>query len=220
MKEVIALIFLCLFSGYTVYLTINKRINTVITTVFLSFSLFASIVISNYDLIKTIKWKDFQLETFQHDVNVLKDNAINEIKKEVNDQKQSIVLLITNANDTRESINKQRKSIDSLLSIIKQTQKAIDSQKEFVQLLNNMAKNTENRIVELNKASSQIAKLLIKTTYLQIETKNEFGTERANIAIKQILTELNQIITVVIPDPVERDKWINSIIHAIPEHKP
>ena len=219
MKEIIALVFFSLFVIMTVYLTIKQKITTPVLIIFLSFSLVAGIIISNYDIIKTIRWKDFQLETFEKDVKKVKDDAINDIRKEISNQKQSISLLITNANDTRDKLELQKKEVESLIETIKSTQKIVEVQKKSVESLTAKASMTEKRIQELNKASTDIAKLLIKATYLQIITKSEFGTERATKAINDILNDLDNIIVVVIPNPKERSNWIKSLKESLPEQK-
>ena len=126
MKELVALILFGLFVGVTIYLTIRKKITTSVTIVFLSFSLIAGVAISNYDIIKTISWQGVQLETFEQDVKQVKDAAINEIRKEIDEQKQSIKLLIADANDTRDKIELQKKTVELLNDTINHTLNTVE----------------------------------------------------------------------------------------------
>ena len=112
-------------------------------------------------------------------------------------------------NDTREKIDAQRKAVESLIEKISQ-------QEQVLQDLASKADTTRDRIEILHKASSDLALLLTRITWLQIETKGEFGTDRANKAIEQIFKKLNEIIAVVIPDPQEKLSWIEELHSSLP----
>lgn len=86
MKEIIALIVFLSFSIITTYLAANKQINTGLATVLFVFAILSGIAISNYDFIKRIKWKDFEIETFEREVNKIKDEALTKIHNEVQEQ--------------------------------------------------------------------------------------------------------------------------------------
>lgn len=209
MKETIAILFGVCLTIFTLYLILTKQIDAKISVVLLIFALIAGLGIANYDIIKKIKWKDVELETYERKVQDIKEGALHEIEREVVNHKESISLLITSLNDTREKINAQRKAVESLVEKISQ-------QEQRLQDLTNKADSTKNRIEILHKASSDLALLLTKITWLQIETKNEFGTNRGQKAIEQILNDLNRIVAVVIPDPQERNQWIGELRSSLP----
>lgn len=219
MKEIIALIVFLSFAIVTIYLATTKQIDAKLTIVFIIFSLLAGFLIANYDFIKRFKWKDVELETFQRDVTTVKEQALDEIRKEVEDQKQSIKFLITNANDTRDKLELQKKAVESLIETVKKTEKSVDTQKETVEALNKRAEDTKKQIEILHRASSELAILLTKITWLQLETKSEFGTDRAQAAIQKITEDLNKIIVVVIPNDQERAKWIQELQKSLPPRK-
>lgn len=209
MKETVAILFGVCVTIFTLFLVVTKQIDAKISAVLLIFALIGGLGIANYDIIKRIKWKDIELETYERKVKDIKEDALHEIEREVSNHKESISLLIANLNATRDKIDAQRKAVESLVEKISQ-------QEQRLQKLANEADSTKKRIEILHKASSDLALLLTKITWLQIETKNELATNRAKKAIEQILSELNRIVAVVIPDPQERSRWIGQLQSSLP----
>lgn len=71
----------------------------------------------------------------------------------------------------------------------------------------------------MNAAAGQIALILVRATYFTIETKNEFGTERVQKAIEEILNDLNKVLPMVIQNERERAEWINQLQSTLPPRK-
>ena len=212
MKETIAILFGICLTIFTLYLIVTKQIDAKMSVALFLFALIGGLGIANYDLIKRIKWKGLELETYERKVQDIKDGALQEIEQEVANHKQSITLLIANLNDTREKIDAQRKAVELLIEKISQQEQALQD-------LASKADTTRDRIEILHKASSDLALLLTKITWLQIETKGEFGTDRAIKAIEQINRELNEIVAVVIPDPQEKSSWIQELQSSLPPRR-
>ena len=219
MKDLIAfLTFICL-SITTIYLAVTKKINSTLTTIFLIFSIISGIVIANYDLINKFKWGPFEVETAKKEITKAKETALEEISSEVKGQKESINLLISNANDTRDKIEKQKETLNEMIKIATDLQNKIENQKKEIVGLNESAEKTKKDIENLNAAAGQIALILVRATYFTIETKNEFGTERAQKAIEEILNDLNKVLPMVLPNERERTEWINQLKSTLPPRK-
>ena len=97
MKEVIGLLFLVCFTIVTIYLAASKQIDFKMTVAFLLFCLAGAFLIPNYDVIKRIKYDVFEVETFERQVTDIKQTAIEEIRKDVDNQRKSLVLLAETA---------------------------------------------------------------------------------------------------------------------------
>ncbi|MCJ7647246.1 MAG: hypothetical protein MUP85_01410 [Candidatus Lokiarchaeota archaeon] len=219
MKEIIALLVFISLVVITIYLSVTKAIDIKLTIALLCFAIISGFAISNYDIIQKFKWGDLEVETAKREISGIKEEAIKEIQEEVDDQKESIKFLINNANDTRDKIEAQKESLQKVIDKAQELQSHIEKQKQQISELNNVGLNTKTEIEKLNKASAQIALILIRTTYFFIETKSEFGTERATMAINEILNDLNKILPMVISNPVERRKWINDLQNKLPKRK-
>lgn len=216
MREIVALLFLISLALVAVYLNDRRPIEFRAFVALLVFAAVAAFGIENYDFIKRLRWKDVEIETFERRVTTVKQEALDEINKQVSDQKDSIRLLISNANDTRSLLELQTKAVKDLLEKVGVAQREVAQSRQDVEGIKHRADEVRARIEELNKASSDLALLLTKITWLQIETRNEFGTARAQKAIDETLKDLNRIVAVVIPEPRERQRWIEQLQRSLP----
>ena len=207
------------FSIPTVRRLYSKQIDVKVAITIFTFALFSAFLITNYDVIQKIKWGGIEVETAKKEINEIKDNAIEEIKKEIGDQKKSINLLISGANDARAKIDQQKKSLEELIKKASELQQNIENQKASILALNQEGLKTKSEIQRLNRASAEIALIVVRTTYLFSTTKNEIGTDRAQKAIELIYNDLNKILPMVIPDEKERSKWIRSLENSLPVKK-
>lgn len=216
MKEILGLLFLICLTVVAIYLTVTKQIETRHLVALLLFAALASFGIANYDFIKRFRWKDVEIETFERQVTAVKQEALDEIKKQVQESKESIRFLISNANDTRDRLEQQAKAVNDLLEKIQVAEREVAQSRQEVEAVRRRADEVRVRIEQLNKASSDLALLLTKITWLQVETRNEFGTARAQAAIAETVNEINRIVAVVIPDARERQRWIEQLQRSLP----
>jgi hypothetical protein len=205
-----------LLTTLTIRWSVKKKIDSKTTIIFLCFTVIASFIISNYDVILHIKWGNIEVQTAVEKISQAKQTAIDEIRTEVKDQKESVRLLIASANDTRDKVEAQKKSLSELINTATLLQKKIDEQKIVVSALNEDTKRTKVEIKKLNEASAQIALILVRATYFTLETKNEFGGPRSRKAVEEIQKDLNYILPIVIPDMRERDRWIKNLQNTLP----
>jgi predicted glycosyltransferase len=56
-------------------------------------------------------------------------------------------------------------------------------------------------------------------TYFTLGNKSEFGTTRAEKAIKEIINDLNKILPIVIPDNEELAKWSEDLQNILPPRR-
>ena len=78
------------------------------------------------------------------------------------------------------------------------------------------AKETKEEMERLNQLSKKIAEASTKIVYLQGQTKNEFGGVRDETAWNEIENELNTLLQMIFPDPVERSVWISNLEQTLP----
>jgi len=216
MENIIAIIIFIIISTIAIYLSIKKQIDNKLTSILLCFAFFSGFGIANYDIIQKIKFGTIEVETARKEINDIKESALKDISKDIEEQKESIRLLITNANDTRDKIEIQRKSLEQIIKTATILEDNIKIQKDEIVDLNNASLQTKKEIEKLNQASAQIALILVRATYFTIETKSEFGTERAQKAIDEIISDLNKILPMVIPNRQQRDQWIKNMQKTLP----
>lgn len=223
MKLIIGLLIFVCITTVTLYLVTSKKIDHKLTVTLLIFAVFAGFVAANYDIVEHLKVrnKDFEVEvtTAKRQIDTSKTSALAEIGKEVKSQKESIRLLISNANDTSGKLEEQGKSLTDLIDKATALQKRIEKQKQEVVKLNLDTQVAKQEIEKLNEASSRIALTLVKATYLTLETKNEMGTDRVKKATAEILKEINQVLPMVISDPQERKRWVEQLQDILPKRQ-
>jgi hypothetical protein len=216
-KAIVALLFLVSIVVITLHLTTKKQIGVLVAVLFFCVAILGGLAIANYDFIKTLKWNGLEIQTFRGEVDSIKGEALASIRAEVESQKASIRLLITNANDLRTALDAEKAAVESLLEKSKAAEQRLTSLDQHVSQVAAQIAESQRRVEELHKASDDLALLLAQITWLQIETKNEFGTERATAALNKIVDGLNRVVVVVIPEANARSRWIQQLTNSLPK---
>lgn len=81
-------------------------------------ALVAAFLIPNYDVIKkiTLGEKGIELETFKRDVEVIKKEALDQIREEINKQAGKIQKLLNEAQETKTRVEEQIKTMKTMSS--------------------------------------------------------------------------------------------------------
>lgn len=224
MKLIIGLLIFICIATITLCLAVSKKIDHKLTIIFLSFTIVASFVVANYDVVKHIKFGreglEVEIKAAKLEIAGVKTSALAEIDTEVKSQKESIRLFISNANDTSDKLEDQGKSLTGLIDKATTLQKRIEEQKQEVVKLNSDSQATKQEIEKLNEASSRIALTLIKATYLTLMTKDEFGySARLKKVNAELEKDINQVLPMVIPDPQERKRWVEQLQDILPKRQ-
>lgn len=224
MKPTVALlIFICIVA-ITIHLAVSQKIGHKLTVTLLIFAILAGLGAANYDIIKYLKVRqgDYELEVGMAigEIDTSKTSALAEIDTEVKSQKQSIRLLITDANNTSDKLKDQGESLTKLIDKAKALQEKIEKQKQEIVGLNRDSQATKQEIEKLNKVSNIIALTLTKATYLTLMTKNELGSSaRLKKVTAELDKDINQVLPMIIPDPQERAHWIEQLQSILPKRK-
>ncbi len=203
-------------------LRVDNKLNEKYFICMLFIAIVAGLGIAYFGSTKKLKagLDGFTLETFQKDVNSVKQEAIDELKKEIVIQKEAVSSLIDKADNTSDKLEAQGKSLTELIDKAIALQKRIEEQKQEVVKLNLDSQAAKQEIKKLNEASGIIALTLTKATYLTLMTKGEFGN---SVRLKKVNAELekdiNQVLPMVIPDPQERQLWIKQLQEILPKRQ-
>jgi chromosome segregation ATPase len=224
MKLTIGLLIFVIVTAITMYLAVKKRIDNKLSFIFLTFAIIAGFVTANYDVVGYLKLgrEGLEVETqaAKRQIGDAKSKALAEIDSEVKSQKESIRLLMANANQTSDKLEEQRKALSDLIHTATALQEKIEKQKLEISKLNQDSQAVKQEIVKLNEASSQIALTLVRATYFTLQTKNEFGGgPRLKKALAEIEADINSILPMVIPDLQERTQWVNQLQNTLPKRK-
>ena len=124
-KEIIALLVFLIITGLTIYLTIKRRIGNTLTVAFLAFSLLTGLAIANYDVIGRVRWEIPGLSIFTSQVDQVRDQALEDIRKEAEIQGEIIRPLMADLNATAEKIDSGTKYAEALLESIKKAEERL-----------------------------------------------------------------------------------------------
>jgi hypothetical protein len=218
-KESIALLVFLAIVGLTLYLTVKKRINTTLTVVLLVFSLLTGLAIANYDLVRQVKWEVPGLSLFRSQVNWIKDQTLEELQKEAELQRQTITPLLKDLNGTSEKVDAGIKYAEALLDSIKKAEERHKNEELAFKEQGLRIEQTTEQTAALSRALSELALLFTKVTWLQLQTRDESDIKRRDIAIRQVMDQLDLIVDLVIEDPELRSEFVNSVMGSLPPRR-
>lgn len=218
-KESMALLVFLAIVGLTLYFAVKRRIPTTLTAVLLVFSLVTGLAIANYDLIGKMKWEIPGLSIFQSQVTWVKDQALEDLKREAELQRQTLKPLLQDLNGTSEKIDAGIKYAEALLDSIK---KAEERQKEGELALKEQSRGIDQTAAQaaaFSRALSELALLFTKVTWLQLQARDDTDVKRRDEAIRQVMDQLDAIVDLVIDDPDLRTEFVNSVMGSLPPRR-
>jgi len=121
----------------------------------------------------------------------------------------SIIMVLIAFSQLREARNQRIAASDALKSALKAEEAAQSAAKQ--------ATNAEQNVKALDDAFRRQVLLITSITWLQLETKSEFGTERASKAASEILSDINSVLPVALPDNEKRARWIHDLKLRLPQ---
>jgi|WetSurMetagenome_2_1015567.scaffolds.fasta_scaffold100176_2 hypothetical protein len=216
MKEIVALTVFLLVCSSTIFLAVKKQIGSGLTAVFLVFSLFAGLAIANYDLLREVKWEVPGLALFRNEVDQVKEKALEELRYEAESQKLTIQANIGDLNATSEKLDTGIKYAEALLESIKKAEEKLKVQELNLKEQTARVDQAAERGAAIYGASADLALLLTKAIWLQFQARDDSDVKRRDLAVKQVMDQLDVIVGAVIEDPEVRSEFINSVMRSLP----
>jgi hypothetical protein len=218
-KESIALLIFLAMVGLTLYLTLKKQLTTTLTIVLLVFSLLAGLAIANYDLLRTAKWEIPGLPVFRGQVNWIKDQALEDLQKEADLQRQTLKPLIADMNGTSEKIDAGIKYAEALLESIRKAEERMKKEEFALKEQGLKIEQAAQQATAFSRALSDLALLFTRVTWLQLQAREESDVKRRDAAIRQVMDQLDAIVDLVIEDPEVRSEFVNSVMGSLPPRR-
>jgi archaellum component FlaC len=202
MRETVALLVFLAIAGPAILLAIKKRIGNPLTVILLVFSLISGWGIANYDWVKKVQFQPPGLSDFQKQVAEIKQGAVDELKKEAEDGKESFKRLASSVELTGALVEKRKNEIDGLADAMNKSGEEMKAQEE--------------KIEKINANFSELALLLTKVAWLQFQALGEPQSNRARAATQKIMDSLDEIVAAVIPDPQARAQFVSNLFNSLP----
>jgi hypothetical protein len=199
-----------------IVLAVKRLIGTGLTAVLLAFSLLAGLAIANYDLLTKARWEVPGLALFQSEVNQVKDEALEDLRKEVEYQRQAIRTAVSDLNATTEKLDAGIKYAEALLDSVKKAEEKLRIHELSLKEHTAKVDLAAERMSAMYGASSDLALLLTKVIWLQLQVKDEPDAMRRDAVVRQVMDQLDAIVDFVIEDPDARTEFVNSVLGSVP----
>jgi hypothetical protein len=218
-KEILALLVFLPIVSLTIYLAVKKQIGNALTTVLLVFSLLAGLAIANYDFIGKAKWEFPGFSLFRDEVSQVRTEALQDLQKEVENQRQALKVAISDLNGTNERLDAGIKYAEALLESIKKAEERLKIEEFTLKEQGLKSDRTAEQATAVYRAVSELALLLTKVTWLQLEARDEPDARRRDAAVRQVMDQLDLIVDLVIEDPDLKSAFVNSVMGSLPPRK-
>lgn len=165
-------------------------------------ALFAVLLIPNYDIIKKIKLgeKGIELETFKRDVAVIKKEALDQIREEINNQAGKIQKLLNEAQETKTKIKEQIETMKTMSSNYNILEKRVSTIEN-----NNKSK--------LNEKYQDYQVAGIKEKDIIVPDKKHSEEINIDWASAKIIEDTNDKIKILMPNiTYKTNKFINTSV--------
>lgn len=165
-------------------------------------ALFAVLLIPNYDIIKKIKLgeKGIELETFKRDVAVIKKEAFDQIREEINNQAGKIQKLLNEAQETKTKIKEQIETMKTMSSNYNILEKRVSTIEN-----NNKSK--------LNEKYQDYQVAGIKEKDIIVPDKKHSEEINIDWASAKIIEDTNDKIKILMPNiTYKTNKFINTSV--------
>lgn len=212
MKEIVALSTFLLVAGLAIFLGVRGRIGKGLTAILLAFSLASGLAIANYERVGSIRWEVPGFKPFQEQVAAIKTGAVEEIKKEGEEQRRSVETLVDSARQAQIAADNRMKSVELLLEDIRKGEERLRAREQRLQDLADSTERMRNQIADIQRTMGDLALLLTRVVWLQLESRNQSGKENADATVQRIKETLDEIVTLVIPDPRARSEFVNDVM--------
>lgn len=217
MKEVVALLWVICVAVIAIYLHVNKTIDKTSTGMLFTLAIIVGLVIANYDLISKFKGLGIEVETARKEIDIAKGKALSEIEKEVAEHKESISMLIRNENELSKKLESQKDIVNAIIKRAESLEVQLKDEQEQLEDAEKQIMLAHSNTQAIFNATKELSVILTRITYIQSQTKSEFGSSpRLTKAAEIIERDINRVLMLMIPDPNERDAFVTELKGELP----
>jgi hypothetical protein len=218
-KETLALLVFLPIVSLTIYLAVKKHIGNVLTAVLLAFSLLVGLAIANYDFIAKARWEFPGFSLFRDEVSQVRTEALHDLQRDLENQRQAIKVSISDLNATNERLDAGIKYAEALLESIKKAEERLKIEEFTLKEQGLKSDRTAEQATAVYRAVSELALLLTKVTWLQLQARDESDARRRDVAVRQVMDQLDLIVDLVIEDPDAKSAFVDNVMGSLPPRK-
>lgn len=216
MREVIALAVFLTFSGFAIFLAARGRSGNVLTAILLAFSVLSGWGIANYDWIRTVRWEVPGIEAFRNQLDEIREDAVMEIQKAADARGSELRTVVAEAEAAAEQSEARKRSLDASLEAALKAEERIKVYEQRLLEIYGTDFAAKDDAWEANRANHELALILTRIAWLLLESRDNPGDERCQLAVQGIKDSLDEVMMIVIKDPEERVRFISEVMNSIP----
>ena len=180
-------------------------------------AIIGGLAIANYDFIKRFEGFGVKVETARQEIATAKTEALSEIERDVEAHKQSIAMLIRTGNDLNGRLENQKTIVNSMIEKAQSLEQQLQEDQRNIEHVKQQVVLAHQNSQSILDATKELSIILTRITYVQAQTKSEFGnTPRLQKAAEIIQDDINRVLVLMIPDAAERRVFVQNLINALP----
>jgi len=126
-------------------------------------------------------------------------------------------MLIRTGNDLNDKLESQKSIVNSMIEKAQSLEQQLQEDQKNIEQVKHQVVIAHQNSQSIFNATKELSIILTRITYLQTQTKSEFGnTPRLQKAADIINNDINRVLALMIPDPTERQTFVQNLINALP----
>ncbi len=210
MRETIALAVLLLFAASTLFLAAKKRIGVGIAAAFLCLALIAGWIVSHHDWLNTMGIGGTSGSGGDHP-----DGSPQGTGAQGLHAGQPIPTL----RDILATLESQQKALEALGESNGKVREKLNAGDQQLKELQESLEQVKREAEALRTRSSELALMITRIIWLQMEAMDDTDVDRADAAVEKILDEMDEMMKLAIEDPVARSRFVDDIKKALPPRR-
>lgn len=209
-------IFLSLTS-LTVYLNVRRRISDLMAAALLVFTLLSAGAVANADRLWSGTLKASGMENHEREMIRIREEAMEGLLAQWNRKKEELDRLSAEINASSEKFREEREAMDSALEDSRQMMAGRQEWQNQMLEFQNFAEASQDELIAIHNVTAQIALVLTRLIYLQVEGNRHLPMNQENPLRQQVLDGLDELVSLAIPDPLHREAFVEDVIESVHE---
>jgi len=216
-QQIAGLVIFLSLTSLTVYLNVRRKISDLMAAALLVFTLLSSGAVANADRLWGGTLNASGMENYEREMTRIQEEAMAGLLAEWNTRKDELARLSAEINASSETFRKEREAMDSALEDSRQMM--ADRREWQSQMLEfqNFAQASQDELMAIHNVTAQIALVLTRLIYLQVEGNRHLPLNQENPLRQQVLDGLDELVSLAIPDPLHREAFVEEVIESVHE---
>lgn len=216
MKEAIGLGVFAVVTLFSVGMAVGKRIQTPMLAVLLLFAMASGWGIAHHDWLRQAQFQVPGFDLFQSTIVRIREEAVYEMKKSVAAEREALASLLAASEEAREKLSNEGKAAEDLIEAVRSAEESLKERDLRLKELSETTLAARDEITVVHQAVAELSLALTRLIYLSLEARDQYGQERAQMATRQIMDSLDDLVGLSIPDPQARADFVRGVTSSLP----